>query len=297
VNKLILKSPAKINLYLAILNKRKDGYHGIKSVFSRISLHDDVVLKLRADSRIRILTSHKWFPKDFKKNLAYRSAKLLQDTCGVKIGVDISIVKRIPIGAGLGGGSSNAATVLMGLNKLWKLGLSKDKLAQLGSKIGSDVPFFIWDCRFALVKGRGEKVKPLKSLSREKINHILVVPDIKVPTPRIYQEWDKGKYLHHSKLTIGKYNDKILSLGLKKKDPLLLNQFIFNDLEKVTLKLYPAVRRIKDKLRGLGIKAILMSGSGPAVYGIVSLKKEALVLSRQLKKQAKNWRIFVAQTR
>ncbi len=296
MNKLILKSPAKINLYLAVLNKRKDGYHNIKTVFSRISLHDTIVLKLRSDGKINILTRHKWFPKDPAKNLAYRSAKLLQDAYGIKQGVDISIAKRIPIGAGLGGGSSNAATVLIGLNKLWKLGLNKDKLAQLASKIGSDVPFFIRDCRFALAEGRGEKIKPLRSLGKERINHILVVPDIKVPTPRIYQEWDKGKYLHHSKLTIAKYNDKILSLGLRKNDPFLLNQFIFNDLEKVTFKLYPVVRRIKEKLSDLGVKAILMSGSGPAVYGIVSLKKEALVLSRQLKKQANNWRVFVTQT-
>ena len=133
---MILKSYAKLNLYLSVLNKRKDNYHNIETLFERIDLHDTITLKKLPGKTIKIVSDHPAVPAD-TSNLCYKSAKLLQDSCGVNYGVEIKIAKRIPVAAGLGGGSSNAACTLIGLNNLWRLRLSEDKLARLGRLIGA----------------------------------------------------------------------------------------------------------------------------------------------------------------
>jgi 4-diphosphocytidyl-2-C-methyl-D-erythritol kinase len=229
-------------------------------------------------------------PKD-STNLCYRSAKLLQDTFKIESGLDIKIIKRIPVGAGLGGGSSDAASVLLGLNRLWKLNLSQKKIAEYAAKLGSDIPFFICNIPFARGEGRGEKIKPLGGLRDVRLDHILVVPKIKVSTPLIYRKWDR-----FSKLTVPNYDDKILNLALRKKGLIQRPDLLFNGLEEVTTRLYPQLKRIKEKLMQLGLKSILMSGSGPAIFGIVSSKKEAVSLRRKLRKVNKSWRVFVTRT-
>lgn len=288
--RLILNSCAKLNLYLEVLNKRRDGCHNITTIFERISLSDKIILKPRRDKKIKIICCSPGVPAD-KSNLAYASAKLLRETCGIREGVDIKIIKRIPVGAGLGGGSSNAATVLLGLNKLWGLNLTQGKLARLARSIGSDVPFFIYDAPFALGTARGDRIRPLKALAKVKIWHVLAVPTIKVRTPRIYKEWDK-----YSGLTRPKYDAKILSLALRKSNLSLISRSLFNSLERITAKLYPEVVRIKERFIDLGLKAILMSGSGPAVFAVVPSRKEAASLCRQLKEEKKFWRVFASQT-
>ena len=286
---MILNSYAKLNLYLEVLNKRKDNYHNIKTLFERVSLCDKIILKSRRDKKIRIICNLPDVPCD-NTNLAYRSAKILQDVFHIDRGVDIKIIKHIPVGAGLGGGSSNAASVLVGLSKLWRLKLVQEQLLAYARKIGSDVPFFIYNSPFAFGEGRGDRIKPLEALDNARLWHILVVPKIKVSTPLIYKKWDT-----HSTLTSPQYNVKILNLGLRKNDLSLIGKALFNSLEQVSAKLYPQVRRIKKKLINLGLKAILMSGSGPAIFGIVSSRKEALSLCRQLKKN-RLWQVFVTRT-
>jgi len=286
----IVDSCAKLNLYLEVLNKRKDGYHNINTIFERIGLSDKIILKPRRDNKIKIICSSPLVPKG-KTNLAYRSAKLLQDSFLVKKGVNIEIKKRIPVGAGLGGGSSNAAAVLTGLNKFWGLGLGQNKLVKLAASIGSDVPFFIYDSPFALGSGRGEKIKPLKALDSVKLWHVLVVPKIEVLTPVIYKKWDS-----YSRLTSPRRGDKILTSALKKSDLSLIAKSLLNSLERVTSGLYPEVARIKERFICLGLKAVLMSGSGPAVFAIVPSRKEAVSLCRQLKEENKFWQVFASQT-
>lgn len=293
MEKIALDSYAKVNLYLAVLNRRKDGYHSIKTVFERIGLSDKIILQSRQDQKIKIICSSRQVPKD-QTNLAYRSAKLLQDNFKVARGVSIKIIKNIPVGAGLGGGSSNAAAVLSGLNQLWKLKLSQNKLAELAGRIGSDVPFFIYNTSFAQAQGRGEKIKPLKALERIKLWHLLVVPELHVSTPLIYRKWDE--FNQKAGLTTPAYNVKILTLALKSKNPLLMRKFLFNALEEVTLKLYPEVIRVKEKLICLGAKATLMSGSGPAVFALISSGKEAVSLCNQLKKEFRFWQVFAVRT-
>ena len=297
MNKLILNSYAKLNLYLEVINKRRDNYHNIKTVFERIGLSDKIVLESRQDKQIKIICDNPDVPCD-NSNLCYRSAKLLQDNFKVDKGAQIKIVKRIPVGAGLGGGSSNAAFVLLGLNKLWKLHLSQAKLARLAQKIGSDVAFFIYDSPFAKGTRRGEKIELLEGLNNLRLWHILIVPGIKVSTAVIYRKWDtyRKRCVERAGLTRPEYNVKITTLALQKKDLGLIGKSLFNDLEQVSIKLYPEIRRIKEWLIHRNVQSILMSGSGPAVFGVVSSRKEAVSLCRQLRRENRSWRVFVVRT-
>ncbi|HTZ11380.1 MAG TPA: 4-(cytidine 5'-diphospho)-2-C-methyl-D-erythritol kinase [Candidatus Margulisiibacteriota bacterium] len=287
---MILNSHAKLNLYLQVLNKRKDKYHNLKTIFERISLCDKIILKVRQDKLIKISCSDPQVPED-ETNLCFRSAKLLQQEFNCLKGIEIEIVKRIPVGAGLGGGSSNAATVLMGLNRLWKLKLSKKRLVELGKRIGCDVPFFIYDTPFALGTKRGDEIRPLPSLKGVRLWHLLVVPKIKVRTPLIYAKFDE-----YSGLTRKNCNVKIINLALRQKRLFRQDSLLYNSLEEVTARLYPEVRRIENKLASLGLKTVLMSGSGPAVFGIASSRKEAATIARQLKGKGRSWRIFLVST-
>ena len=294
MNTLTLNSYAKLNLYLEVLETRKDNYHNIKTIFERIGLADKIILKSRRDKKINITCNVAAVPQDHS-NLAWRSAKLLQDSFNIGKGVDIKIIKRIPVGSGLGGGSSNAAAVLAGLNKLWKLNVTKHKLAGLAGKLGCDVPFFIYNSPFAQGEARGDKIKPLKTLTNVRLWHILVVPKIGVSTASIYKRWDNESKTF--KLTMPKYDVNILILALRKNNLFLIGDALFNSLEQVTARLYPQINAIKERLMQLGMKAILMSGSGPAVFGIVASRKEALFLYRQLKRSSPFGKVFISRTR
>lgn len=293
---MVLHSYAKLNLYLEVLNKRADGYHNIKTLFERINLADKISLKSTQSPKIIITSNSRLIPKD-KRNFAYQAAKLLKSQCGAKKGVRIHIEKNIPMGAGLAGGSSNAATVLMGLNKLWNLRLSRSKLAGIAARIGSDVPFFVYDTPFALAGGRGEKIKIVNSLKNVGLWHILVIPKFKVSTPAIYKQWDTLKDNKKARLTRPKIGVKILISRLRKRLLLSSNSGLYNGLEIVTADKYPELISIKNRLRGLGFKkTILMSGSGPACFSIVTSRKEAVVRVKQLK-AIKSWKVFVTKTR
>lgn len=295
---MILRSYAKLNLYLKVLNKRRDNYHNISTLFERVSLCDRIILKSRPDSKIHISCRNPYVPQD-SSNLCYRAALLLQKSFNLKEGVDITIKKRIPAGAGLGGGSSNAASALLGLNKLWRLGLSRKKLVNLAKKIGCDVPFFIYDTSFAKAEERGDKIKPLLSAKKQmQLWHIIVVPKIRVSTPLVYKKWDAYNSRRNRRAGLTKAKDfvKILYLALRKNGLSLMGGLLFNSLERITFKLYPQARQIKDRLAGLGLKTILMSGSGPAVFGIVSSRKEAISLGRKLKRKGSSWQVFITRT-
>lgn len=296
MNRLVINSYAKLNLYLKVLGKRKDNYHNLETVFERISLCDRITLTLRHDKEIRIISSCQNIPKD-SSNLAYKSAKLLQDSFDFDKGVDIRIIKRIPVGSGMGGGSSNAACVLTGLNKLWHLNLSQQKLAFFARKLGADVPFFIYNTPFALGTERGDKIKKLTKLNKLKLWHVLVVSRIKVPTQLIYEKLDDADAHGNTieALTIPEFNVKLITSALSCKGFSLTSGMLFNSLEEITCGLYPEIRQIKEKLAGLGLGSVLMSGSGSTVFGIVDSRKEAVSLSGQLEGN-KFWQVFVTHT-
>ncbi|MFH1338981.1 MAG: 4-(cytidine 5'-diphospho)-2-C-methyl-D-erythritol kinase [Candidatus Omnitrophota bacterium] len=297
---LTLTSYAKLNLYLDILGKLPDKYHSILTLFERISLSDQINLKPLPDKKIRIIVSGGRLGLcTNRQNLAYQAAGLLARNFGIRQGVEIRIRKRIPVAAGLGGGSSNAAAVLKGLNRLWKLNLGIERLVSVGRKIGSDVPFFLYNCSFACGSGRGDKIKVLNLPVG--FWHIIAVPRIKVLSSLVYKKWDDlrkgrpGLRKERAGLTTLQSKVKILQTALLKKDTLLLEGLLFNSLESITAAMHPAVRKIKSALSDYGVKEISMSGSGPAVFGLVSSRKEAYAVAGQLSNFV-SWDVFVAKT-
>ncbi len=287
-----LTSYAKLNLYLKILRRRVDNYHSILTLFERVNLSDQIRLKLLPQREIRISLSGLSLPKG-PGNLAYRAASLLQRRFKVGRGVQIHIRKRIPVSSGLGGGSSNAAVVLSGLNRLWRLNLTVKQLAALARQIGSDVPFFLHNTSFAYGTHRGDEIKVLRL--PVKFWHIIVAPRIKILSSSVYKGWDR-RHKRGTGLTNQRLIIRILKSALLKKDILLLSRLLLNSLEEVSAAIYPAVRRVRTALSDLGLEAISMSGSGSAVFGLVSSRKEAYAVARQLKAKSGDWDVFVART-
>ena len=281
-------SPAKLNLYLEVLHKRQDGYHNISTLFERISLSDEITIKETSANCIVIKSDSKDIPWD-RRNLAYKAAALLKDGLQIKKGVVIEIKKRIPVGAGLGGGSSNAASVLLGLKNLWNLKLSQKKLFEYGSYLGSDVAFFLSGASFAIGSGRGEKIKPLAHF-KKKFWHIIVVPDIMVSTQGIYRKLDNLRRKSALNKTAG-----ISARQFSKGQDVSLENIIFNRLEEATFKRYPRVKELKEALLKRGVKNTAMSGSGGAVFGVVNSRKEGIKVLRSFK-QDKDTVAFVVRT-
>lgn len=280
-----LKSPAKLNLYLRVINKRQDGYHNIETIFERINLCDEIELKKRQDSKIIVSCDYPNVPCD-RSNLAYKAAKILKKDFPDVSGIDIIIRKNIPVAAGLGGGSSNAASVLLGLNRLWQLKLGERRLLNYASKIGSDVSFFIKEKSFALGTGRGDGIRILPNIRT--FWHILIVPQLKIYSKDIY----RGLNL---KLTRPKVNVNMLIYALRNSNFNLLQKYIFNVLEHRVLRKYPGIFNIKKELKSLGVKINSLSGSGCAVFGLISSRKEGELIRNKLKTH-KRWKVFVVRT-
>jgi len=265
-----LRAPAKINWFLSVIGKRDDGYHNIRSLMQCISLYDDLLFH-HADT-VKVI-SYADIP--LEDNLVYRAASLLQKYTSCKKGIKIILRKKIPMSAGLGGGSSDAAYTLLGLNKLWDLGLKKRALCSIGLEIGSDVPFFL-DGPSAIVEGRGEKVKPFKMNSSMVL--LIVKPPVSVSTAWAYQNMKK--------LTKTPVDIKLFYQTLKKKDFTCLSSMLKNDLERVVAKKYPLVGKMKERLLEKGAFFSAMSGSGPTVFGAFGSKKNALAAAREM---GSNW--------
>ncbi|SFA49465.1 4-diphosphocytidyl-2-C-methyl-D-erythritol kinase [Parageobacillus thermantarcticus] len=255
--KVLVKAPAKINLSLDVLHKRPDGYHEVKMVMTTIDLADRIELIPRSDDAIQIISQNRFVPDD-DRNLAYQAAKVLKDTFGIKQGVAISITKNIPVAAGLAGGSSDAAATLRGLNKLWRLGLTLDELAELGAQIGSDVPFCVYGGT-AVATGRGEKIMPIASPPPCWV--ILAKPSIGVSTAEVYRNLKLDEIRHPDV-------DGMVE-AIESQDYAAICKLVGNVLEEVTLKMHPEVAHIKEQMKRFGADAALMSGSGPTVFGLV----------------------------
>ncbi|MER1999642.1 MAG: 4-(cytidine 5'-diphospho)-2-C-methyl-D-erythritol kinase [Lysinibacillus sp.] len=257
------KAPAKINLTLDVLYKRPDNYHEVEMVMTTVDLADRIGLEPREDGQIKIVSADRYVPDDHR-NFAYQAAQLLKDTYGVKQGVNIHIEKEIPIAAGLAGGSSDAAATLRGLNKLWNLHLSMDELAELGAKIGSDVSFCVYGGT-ALATGRGEKIKHITAPPSCFV--VLAKPKIGVSTAEVYGGLQIEGLAHP--------NTKQMLHAIETNDYDLVCESLGNVLETVTLKLYPEVVTIKEQMQRFGADAVLMSGSGPTVFGLVDSDSRA----------------------
>jgi len=252
-----IRAPAKVNLSLRVVGKRRDGYHLIDTIMVPVDLYDEIeIARARPGAKISITCDDPKIPAG-EKNLAYKAAALLLGKDAAKTPVAIHIKKRIPAGAGLGGGSSDAAAVLVGLNRLLRLKRNRRQLLRLAAKIGADVPFFIIR-RPARARGIGERLKPLKSPGRLWL--IIAYPGFPVSTAWAYRSLS-------FKLT-----KNIVKTSLNRHVwPLRGSTFeLVNDLEKPVFRRYPKVARLKRKLAEAGAAGTLMSGSGSSVFGIFS---------------------------
>ncbi len=263
-NSLSIRAPAKINWFLHIVQKRKDGYHDIVSIMQCVSLYDELIFD-HADS----IAVESDMDIPVSDNLVYKAASLLKEFVSYSKGARIIIKKQIPVSAGLGGGSSDAAYTLSGLNTLWGLGLQHEELCSIGARIGSDVPFF-FHAPAALVEGKGDRVNSLKIDSSCRL--LLVKPNVSVSTAWAYGEFDQ---LSGHTLTKKPFDIKLFCRTLQKQDFLSLAYMLSNDLEEAVMREYPAVSEIKHKLVKMGAEASFMSGSGPTVFGVFRSKEKA----------------------
>uniref|UniRef100_UPI00403FAAD4 4-(cytidine 5'-diphospho)-2-C-methyl-D-erythritol kinase n=1 Tax=Oceanobacillus sp. FSL K6-2867 TaxID=2954748 RepID=UPI00403FAAD4 len=257
------KAPAKINLSLDVLRKRIDGYHDVEMIMTTIDLADRIELYALEEDKIEISLESRYVPND-ERNLAYKAARAFKDTYGIKKGVHINMEKHIPVSAGLGGGSTDAAAVLRGLNRLWSLNISLDELAELGSAIGADVAFCVYG-NTAIARGYGEKIEKLASPPPCWV--VLAKPDIGVSTRTIFGQVNVEKLSHPN-------TNQILQ-AIEGQDFNKLCRHIGNSLESITFALHPEVERIKEAMIQAGATGVLMSGSGPTIYGLVEHQSKA----------------------
>ena len=266
MNSIQLKSRAKINLSIDVLGKRQDGYHLVEMIMQTIDLYDIIKIKEIDIDEININSNSEDIPLN-KDNIVYKAAKLLKDEFNIKKGIDIFIEKNIPVAAGMAGGSSNAAAVLVGLNKLWNLNLSEVKLQEIGLKLGADVPFCI-SGGAALAEGIGEKLTSIKGLSEDTI--ILVCkPNLFVSTKDVY----KGLDLEHIK---HRPDNKFLIQCLREGNINLLSKNMVNLLEDVTSKMHEEIKEIENTMLEYNALGSMMSGSGPTVFGLFDNEDDAL---------------------
>ena len=267
-----LKAPAKVNLALYVLGRRADGYHELWTLMETISLADEVTFEAAPGGEVSLRVSGRPAPTG-EENLVLRSARLLRGRFGVGVGAEIDLKKAIPAGAGLGGGSSDAAATLVGLNRLWGLGLSQEELLSLGSEIGSDVPFFLWAqwaggrCA-AICRGRGEKVEVVHAPGLRW--YLLVLPREGTSTAAVYRALKSS-----SDLTKVPANAKKMKESWQRGDTEGVRRCCHNDLEEAALALSPACSRAYEEMRSAGLPQVTVSGSGSALYCICESRREA----------------------
>jgi 4-diphosphocytidyl-2-C-methyl-D-erythritol kinase len=250
-------APAKVNLVLRVMGKRPDGYHELAGVVQKVDLCDRLLLEEREGGEIAFACDREDLAGP--DNLALRAARLLQERAGAARGASLRLEKRIPVGAGLGGGSSDAAAALEGLNRLWSMGLSRGELAALGATLGSDVPLFLHPGP-VLMEGRGERITPCPW--RIEACYLIVFPGFPVSTAWAYRNF---------RLTSPRAEDtipRLLQAGKGGISPDIWGEILVNDLEEGVLPSHPAIGRLKSMLLEAGARASLMSGSGSSVFGL-----------------------------
>jgi len=254
------KSPAKINLCLYVLGRYEDGYHALAMAMQRVDLCDDIRIRITNFGEVTVDCDGLVLASG-EDNIAGRAARLLLAEVQADVGVEIQIDKRIPVAAGLGGGSSNAATVLLALNDMLELNMSNERLQQLGAQLGADVPFFVFQ-RPAWATGTGTTLSPLPPLPE--VAYLLVNPGIAVSTAEVYQSLQ---------LTKGGELANLPRFSVVTKEDLCAA--LHNDLERVTLIRHPVLQQIRQRLLQLGARGALMSGSGATLFGVFDALDQA----------------------
>lgn len=277
-----LQAFAKINLGLDVLEKREDGYHEVRMIMQTIRMYDQLDMRKSVEPGIHLTTNKKYIPVD-ENNLVWRAAKLMMDTCGIIEGVSIHLHKVIPVAAGMAGGSSDAAATLVGMNRLFHCGLSKEKLMELGVQIGADVPYCVLRGT-ALAEGIGEKLTVLPPMPDCWI--LIGKPGISVSTKYVYTTLDLNTDTVHPDID-----------GMKKalEDGNLygITERMGNVLQDVTIPAYPEVERIKEQMKTLGAVNAMMSGSGPTVFGIFDNEEKAQEACQKLWESGSCQQVFL----
>lgn len=279
------KAYAKINIALDAIGKREDGYHLLKMIMQTVDIYDEIELNKNNNGKINITTDKYYLPTD-EKNLAYKAAKIFKDTYNIKSGVDISIKKNIPVCAGMAGGSTDAATVLYLMNKVFAKSLSKAELEAMAVKIGADVPYCI-EGGTALCEGIGEKITKLKPF-KDKIV-VVVKPCFGVSTKDVYKDLDISKIHKHADI------EGIIKC-MARDDLYGVSTRMRNVLENVTIKKHRVIREIKDEMRTSGAIGTMMSGSGPTVFAFFEDMLIAQRAYEKLKSLYSNSDIFITRT-
>ncbi len=288
IQRLAIKAPAKINLFLEVLGKRGDGYHEIKSLVLPVSLFDRIsleitsgVIETAADNPARF-PGIPWPvsmgpPED---NLTTQAARLLRKTTGCRLGARIRLKKNIPIGGGLGGGSSDAAAVLQGLNRLWNTGLSRDELMALGARLGCDIPALVHGGALEIT-GRGEHIRPLRRAAAPRLWLVLVNPGISISTGDIYARYQPG-------LTSRPSRNKLPSIvrGLEEGSLDRIAAGLFNALRATVYRKYPLLAIIHNELEQAGAKGVLLSGTGATVFALAASRAQGRRLAKRVRAAA-----------
>ncbi len=280
-----LKARAKINLGLDVLGKREDGYHEVRMIMQTIGIYDRIIINKIPEDEIRIVSNLSFLPVN-ENNLIYKAVKLLKDEYNFTGGVEVNLNKFIPVAAGMAGGSTDAASTLFGINKLFDLGLSTKKMMELGVNIGADVPYCVMRGT-ALAEGIGEKLTRLKSVPHMWI--VIAKPSINVSTKLVYENLDMGGVSTHPDI------DGIIS-AINEQNIEKIALRMGNVLETVTIPLYPVIEDIKNDMITHGAYNAMMSGSGPTVFGIFPDEQTALNCQAYLKEKGDARTVYITET-
>lgn len=282
MEKMELRALGKINLGLDVLGRRENGYHDVRMVMQTVYLYDLITLEKKEEPGIELTTNLSFLPVN-ENNLAYRAAKLLMDEFGLPGGLLIRLEKHIPVAAGMAGGSSNAAAVLYGMNRLFSLGLTEKELMERGVTLGADVPYCILRGT-VLAEGIGEILTPLPPMPRCQI--LLAKPPVNVSTRMVYEKLDACQIVNHPDI------DGLIR-GLQDQDLGKVASSMGNVLEEVTIGEYPVIDEIKRIMRESGALNAMMSGSGPTVFGIYADRAKARAAAARIREQKLAKQVYV----
>lgn len=282
MDQISLKALAKINLGLDVVKRREDGYHEVRMVMQTIHLYDQLLIEKTDEPDIRIETSLPFLPTD-KSNLVYQAGRLLMDEFAITQGVSVKLTKRIPVAAGMAGGSTDAAAMLYGMNELFGLGLSREQLMERGVKIGADVPYCLMRGT-ALAEGIGEKLTSLPPMVKCPV--LIAKPKISVSTKFVYQNLKLDAATEHPDI------DRLIE-DIRAQDLTAIASDMGNLLETVTIPEYPVIAQIKEQMMESGAVNAMMSGSGPTVFGLFADEDTAQKASEDMKRSGLAKQVFV----
>ena len=286
MDKLDYRARAKINLGLDVCRRLENGYHEVKMILQSVNIYDELTFQKRTTPDVVLSVQSKDYLGDLNSNLIVRAAKLMKQQYNISDGIEIKLKKNIPVAAGMAGGSTDAASTLFGINKIYELGLSQNKLMELGVQIGADVPYCIMRGT-ALAEGIGEQLSRLKPVPHMWI--VVAKPPINISTKLVYEQLDMNDILYHPNV------DKMIQ-AINKESIEEIAANMGNVLERVTIPLYPIIDSIKNDMLSHGAINAMMSGSGPTVFGIFPNERTALNCQAYLKLKKEAKQVYITET-